>query len=152
MGCIELGEKGNYSMKQAQGVLQIETTGQGLIEITEEVDQWVQKQEVCNGLIIIYIRHTSASLVIQENADPLVMKDLENYFKKIVPEDTSLYSHIAEGPDDMPAHIKCALTETSLSIPINNNKMVLGTWQGVFIFEHRTRPHLREMVMHISGI
>ena len=138
-------------MKQIQGVLQIDTLGQGLTEITKEVKRWLQKQDVCTGLVTIYIRHTSASLVIQENADPLVVRDLEAYFKKLVPEDTALYSHTAEGSDDMPAHIKCSLTETSLSIPINNNKMLLGTWQGIFVFEHRAKPHLREIIMHLSG-
>lgn len=152
-GCIVLGEekRDNY-MKQIQGVLQIDTLGQGLIEITKEVEKWAQIQDICTGVITIFIRHTSASLVIQENADPLVVSDLEKYFKKMVPEDTTLYSHIAEGSDDMPAHIKCALTETSLSIPINNNKMLLGTWQGIFVFEHRVKPHVREIILHISGV
>ena len=151
-GCTGLVETKDVFMKQAQGMLRVDTLGQGLTEITEDVDHWIQKQDVCRGLITIYIRHTSASLVVQENADPLVVQDLEEYFKKIVPEDLTLYNHTAEGPDDMPAHIKGALTETSLSIPISNNNMLLGTWQGIFVFEHRVQPHVREIVLHISGV
>ncbi len=139
-------------MKQAQGKLSIDTQGQGLTEFTAEVAQWVLRQSVSNGLLTVYIRHTSASLMMQENADPLVMQDLEAFFKKLVPEDTSLYSHTTEGPDDMPAHIKGALTETSLSIPVINGRMALGTWQGIFVFEHRYRPHRREIVLHLSGM
>ena len=139
-------------MKQAQGKLSIDTQGQGLTEFTAEVAQWVLRQSVSNGLLTVYIRHTSASLMMQENADPLVMRDLEAFFKKLVPEDTSLYSHTTEGPDDMPAHIKGALTETSLSIPVINGRMALGTWQGIFVFEHRYRPHRREIVLHLSGM
>ena len=151
-GCIELGEKKYDLVKQSQGLLSIDTPGQGLTEITKKVDQWVLRQGISIGLITVYIRHTSASLLIQENADPSVMQDLDDYFKKIVPEDPTLYSHTAEGPDDMPAHIKCALTETTLSIPVNKNCMVLGTWQGIFVFEHRARPHVRQIVLHLSGI
>ncbi len=139
-------------MKQSQGALSFNTHGQGLTEITKEIAQWIQRQNICVGLITIYIRHTSASLVVQENADPLVMEDLEVYFKRIAPEDPDLYSHTSEGSDDMPAHIKGALTDTSLSIPINNSSMVLGTWQGIFIFEHRIKPHLREVILHLSGM
>ena len=138
-------------MKQAQGTLSIDTPGQGLTEITSEISQWVLGQGILTGLLTVYIRHTSASLVIQENADPLVMRDLETFFKKLAPEDPALYTHTTEGPDDMPAHIKGALTETSLSIPVTNGRMVLGTWQGTFVFEHRTRPHRREVVLHLTG-
>jgi secondary thiamine-phosphate synthase enzyme len=138
-------------MKQAQGTLSIDTPGQGLTEITSEVSQWVLGQGILTGLLTVYIRHTSASLVIQENADPSVMRDLETFFKKLAPEDPALYTHTTEGPDDMPAHIKGALTETSLSIPVTNGRMVLGTWQGIFVFEHRTRPHRREVVLHLTG-
>ncbi len=139
-------------MKQAQGTLGIDTPGQGLTEITAEVAQWVRLQGVSAGLLCVYIRHTSASLVIQENADPLVMRDLETFFKKLVPEDPSLYTHTTEGPDDMPAHIKGALTETSLSIPVTEGQMVLGTWQGIFVFEHRTQPHRRQVALHLTGV
>jgi secondary thiamine-phosphate synthase enzyme len=139
-------------MKQVQEMLSIETFGQGLTEITREIDNWVQRNDIFTGLLTIYIRHTSASLVVQENADPSVVKDLEAFFKKIAPEDTALYNHTAEGPDDMPAHIKGSLTETSISIPVDDNCMVLGTWQGIFLFEHRTRPHVREVVLHMIGV
>ncbi len=139
-------------MKQAQGKLSIDTQGQGLTEFTAEVAQWALRQSVSAGLLTVYIRHTSASLMMQENADPLVMRDLEAFFKKLVPEDTSLYSHTTEGPDDMPAHIKGALTETFLSIPVINGRMALGTWQGIFVFEYRYRPHRREIVLHLSGM
>ncbi|MBC8337812.1 MAG: YjbQ family protein [Rhodospirillales bacterium] len=138
-------------MKQAQGTLTVETPGQGLLEVTGEVTQWLRQQSVSTGLLTIYIRHTSASLVIQENADPSVMRDMQGFFKKLVPEDLSLYSHTTEGSDDMPAHIKGALTETSLGIPVSGGEMVLGTWQGIFLFEHRTRPHRRELVLHLIG-
>ena len=139
-------------MKQSQGMLNIKTLGQGLTEITRDVDDWIQRKDISIGLLTIYIRHTSASLVVQENADSAVLNDLGKFFKNLVPEDIALYSHTAEGPDDMPAHIKSALTETSLSIPINDNCMVLGTWQGIFVFEHRFQPHVREIVLHISGV
>jgi len=138
-------------MKQAQGTLSIDTPGQGLVEITAEIAQWVLHQGVSTGLLTVYIRHTSASLVIQENADPSVMKDIETFFMKLVPEDPSLYTHTTEGPDDMPAHIKGALTETSLSIPVTGKRMALGTWQGIYVFEHRIRPHRREIVLHLTG-
>jgi len=138
-------------MKQAQGTLSIDTPGQGLVEITAEIAQWVLRQGVSTGLLTVYIRHTSASLVIQENADPSVMKDIKTFFMKLVPEDPSLYTHTTEGPDDMPAHIKGALTETSLSIPVTGKRMALGTWQGIYVFEHRIRPHRREIVLHLTG-
>ena len=138
-------------MKQAQGTLSIDTPGQGLVEITAEIAQWVLHQGVSTGLLTVYIRHTSASLVIQENADPSVMKDIETFFMKLVSEDPSLYTHTTEGPDDMPAHIKGALTETSLSIPVTGKRMALGTWQGIYVFEHRIRPHRREIVLHLTG-
>ena len=144
-------ERKEFIMKQAQGKLIIDTTGQGLTECTAEVAQWVLRQGISTGLLTVYIRHTSASLVIQENADPLVMRDLEAFFRKLAPEDPSLYSHTTEGPDDMPAHIKGALTETSLTIPVTNRRMALGTWQGIFVFENRTRPHRREIVLHLGG-
>ena len=150
--CIELDDNRAELMKQTQGILKVSTPGQGLTEITKKISQWVDIQNISVGLLTIYIRHTSASLVVQENADPSVVQDLEAYFKKLVPEDLSLYSHTVEGPDDMPAHIKGALTDTSFSVPITNKQMVLGTWQGIFVFEHRYRPHLREVILHLSGM
>ena len=138
-------------MKQAQGTLGFDTEGQGLTEITGDIARWVAEQGMDTGLLSVYCRHTSASLVIQENADPSVMRDLETFFKALVPEDARLYSHTTEGADDMPAHIKAALTQTSLTIPVTGGQMVLGTWQGIFVFEHRTRPHRRQIVLHLAG-
>ncbi len=138
-------------MKQAQGSLSFETAGQGLSEVTQEIAGWVGEQGIGTGILNVYIRHTSASLTIQENADPDVMRDLENFFKQLVPENPDLYRHRTEGPDDMPAHIKGALTQTSLSIPVSNGRLGLGTWQGIYLFEHRLAPHKRELVLHLIG-
>jgi secondary thiamine-phosphate synthase enzyme len=138
-------------MNQAQGTLTVETGAQGLSEITAEVAGWLGRQGISTGLLTVYIRHTSASLVIQENADPSVLRDLEVFFKAVAPEGPGLYAHSTEGPDDMPAHIRSALTQTSLSIPVTGGQMVLGTWQGIFVFEHRTRPHRRQIVLHLAG-
>ncbi len=138
-------------MKQAQETLRFETAGQGLIEFTADAARWVGAQGITTGLLTVYIRHTSASLMIQENADDQVMRDMEAFFKTLVPEGQGLYAHGAEGPDDMPAHIKCALTETSLNIPVAGGRMALGTWQGLFLFEHRTSPKHREVMLHLMG-
>jgi secondary thiamine-phosphate synthase enzyme len=131
--------------------LQIETRGQGLYEITAHVAQWVAAQGVRIGLLTVFIQHTSASLTIQENADPDVVYDLNRFFARLVPEDDRLYRHTIEGPDDMPAHIRAALTLTQLSIPVEQGRMALGTWQGVYVFEHRSRPHRRSVVLHLAG-
>jgi secondary thiamine-phosphate synthase enzyme len=138
-------------MKQAVTTLTVRTRGAGLVEITGEVEGWLAGQEIGTGLLTVFCRHTSASLVIQENADPDVCRDLERFFKRLVPEDPSLYIHRAEGPDDMPAHIRSALTNVQLSIPVLDGRMALGTWQGVYLFEHRARPHTREIVLHLLG-
>ena len=138
-------------MKQVQGTLSVATPGQGLTEITGEVAKWVEGQGVTTGLLTLYCRHTSASLVIQENADPDVRRDLETFFKRLVKEDESLYRHTAEGADDMPAHIRSALTPVSLAIPVGNGRLTLGTWQGIYLFEHRRAPHKRHVVLHLSG-
>ena len=138
-------------MKQAQHTITIQTGGQGLTEVTQDVAGWVAGQGIGTGMLTVYIRHTSASLVIQENADPDVMRDLETFFKQLVPEDPSLYRHKTEGADDMPAHIKGALTQTSLNIPVSGGQMALGTWQGIYLFEHRVRPHRRELLLHLAG-
>ena len=138
-------------MRQAQGTLSFDTAGQGLTEVTDDVARWVAGQGVGTGMLTVYIRHTSASLMIQENADDRVMQDMEAFFKKLVPEGHNLYSHSAEGLDDMPAHIKSALTQTSLTIPVSQGRMMLGTWQGIYLFEHRTRPKQREITLHLSG-
>lgn len=137
--------------RMAQTSWTIRTNGPGLTEITGDVTSWVRLTEVKEGLLTLFIRHTSASLVIQENADPDVMADLQTFFERIAPWDPALYRHTTEGPDDMPAHIRAALTQTSVSIPVANGRLMLGTWQGVYLWEHRERPHVREVVGHLSA-
>ena len=138
-------------MNHYQKAIRIQTTGKSLHKITSKVEQIVAESAIDQGLCTIFVRHTSASLVIQENADPDVLKDLSNFFAKLVPEDSTRYIHNAEGPDDMPAHIRSALTHTSEQIPISKGRLVLGTWQGIYLWEHRQRSHNREIVVHISG-
>jgi secondary thiamine-phosphate synthase enzyme len=138
-------------MKQAQHSIELETRGQGLYEITATVREWCAGQDIDTGMLTIFCRHTSASLVIQENADPDVMTDLEAFFKNTVPEDLSLYAHRSEGADDMPAHIKAALTDVSINIPVADAAPLLGTWQGIYLFEHRRQAHRRRLVLHLSG-
>lgn len=133
-----------------QKLLRIPTTGKSLYNITQKIESIVAESNVKIGLCTLFLRHTSASLLIQENADPDVLLDLANFMAKIVPE-SAKYIHDAEGPDDMPAHIRTALTHTSEHIPINQGHLVLGTWQGIYIWEHRQRSHTRELVVHISG-
>jgi secondary thiamine-phosphate synthase enzyme len=128
----------------------VQTPGQGLHEITAQVSRIVQAADIAEGLCTLYVRHTSASLVIQENADPTAKSDLERWLKRLVPEGDPFYEHDAEGPDDMPSHIKAALTATSLSIPILGRKLALGTWQGIYLWEHRRRGSRRELVAHIA--
>ena len=131
--------------------LVFQTAGQGLQEITAQVDAAVRGAGIEEGLCTLFVRHTSASLVIQENADPSAKRDLERWLNRLVPEGDPFYQHDAEGPDDMPAHIKAALTATSLSIPIHKRKLALGTWQGIYLFEHRDAPHRREVTLHLLG-
>ncbi len=131
--------------------LKISINGQGLYEITHKVAEKVADSGINTGLVTVFIRHTSASLLIQENADPAVMRDLEHWLNRLVPEDDALYTHTLEGPDDMPAHIKGALTAVNLSIPIENAQMVLGTWQGIFLWEHRHMRDEREICINILG-
>jgi secondary thiamine-phosphate synthase enzyme len=138
-------------MRQAANVLSRRTDGRGLYEITGEVDAWVRAQGVRTGLLTLFCRHTSASLLIQENAAPEVRTDIEGFFERLAPEDPALYVHDDEGPDDMPAHLRAALTNTQLSIPLAGGRLALGTWQGIYLFEHRRRPHLREVAMHVLG-
>jgi len=138
-------------MRQATGSLTIETRRQGLVEITREITGWVDRQEMSTGLLTIFCRHTSASLLIQENAAPEVRSDLETYFAQIAPEDPTAYDHDDEGPDDMPAHLRTALTQVQLSIPLVDRRLALGTWQGIYLFEHRRRPHRRELALHLIG-
>lgn len=136
-------------MKQFTHQLSIATHGKGLYEFTREVESWVRGRQPQTGLLTLFCRHTSASLLIQENADPDVVADLSDFFTRLVPEDTRLYRHTAEGPDDMTSHIRSALTNTQLVIPIQQGKLALGTWQGIYLFEHRERPHHRSVVLHL---
>ncbi len=138
-------------MKQALETLTVETPGRGLHEITGEIAAWVGKQGIAVGMLTVFCRHTSASLIIQENADPDVTRDLDEFFRRLVPENEKWYRHTTEGADDMPAHVKGALTGVSLSIPVSGGRMALGTWQGIYLFEHRTRPHHRNLLLHLSG-
>lgn len=138
-------------MKHHQTALKIKTTGKSLHKITNQVEQAVAKSAVITGLCTIFVRHTSASLLIQENADPDVLIDLENFFSQLVPEDATRYIHRSEGMDDMPAHIRSALTHTSEHIPISSGQLVLGTWQGIYLWEHRQRGNYREIMVHING-
>ena len=131
--------------------LTLETTGQGLHEITRQVEKVLHEENIGEGLCTVFLRHTSASLVIQENADPTAKRDLERWLNRLVPEGDAFYSHDAEGPDDMPSHIKAALTATSLSIPIVDNKLALGAWQGIYLWEHRRRGSARELVLHLGA-
>jgi secondary thiamine-phosphate synthase enzyme len=131
--------------------LQVDTRGKGLYEITDSVERWLAEQRAASGLLTVFIQHTSASLTIQENADPDVVYDLNQFFGRIAPEDNRLYRHTTEGPDDMPAHIRSALTLTQLSIPVDKGRMALGTWQGIYVFEHRARAHRRSVVLHLMA-
>ncbi|MGI9364174.1 MAG: secondary thiamine-phosphate synthase enzyme YjbQ [Rhizobiaceae bacterium] len=137
-----------------QSILTISTHGPGLTEFTHEARTHVRQSGVETALLTVFVRHTSCSLLIQENADPDVQTDLQRFYHKLVPpgDDPSMVwlSHTAEGPDDMPAHIKAALTQTSINIPVARGDMLLGTWQGIYLFEHRTRPHQRQVVLHLS--
>ena len=138
-------------MRQFTNVFSIRTRGRGLYEFTDQVATWADAQQIETGLLTLFCRHTSASLLIQENAAPAVRDDLEAFFATIAPEDEDRYSHDDEGPDDTPAHIRAALTHVSLSIPVVAGRPALGTWQGVYLFEHRRAPHLREVAAHLLG-
>jgi secondary thiamine-phosphate synthase enzyme len=138
-------------VRQATHRLTVSTNGKGLYEFTREVERWLSAQEIHTGLLTIFCQHTSASLVIQENADPDVVADLADYFERLVPENARGYRHTAEGPDDMTSHIRTALTGVQLSIPIHEGKLGLGTWQGIWLFEHRRAPHRRHVVLHVLG-
>jgi len=138
-------------MQQTFTTFEITTRGKGLHDFTGEVARWVQGSALRDGLLTLFVRHTSASLVIQENADPDVMGDLERFFARLVPEHDPLYRHTLEGPDDMPAHVRSALTQTQLSIPLRQGRLVLGTWQGIYLFEHRRAGQTREVAAHLLG-
>jgi secondary thiamine-phosphate synthase enzyme len=137
-------------VRQAIEQLSVETAGKGLVEMTPQVRRWAEAQGLTAGLLTLFCRHTSASLLIQENADPDVRADLEAFFERLAPEDDS-YRHDSEGPDDMPAHIRAALTASQLSVPLTGGRLGLGTWQGIYLFEHRNGPHRREIALHLLG-
>lgn len=137
-------------MRQAHGRLTIATRGAGLVEVTDDVVGWLGAQGITDGLLTVFCRHTSASLIINENAAPAVRRDLERCFQRLAPESRD-YEHDDEGPDDMPAHLKTALTNVSLGIPVHDGRMVLGTWQGLYLFEHRAVAHRRTLALHVIG-
>jgi secondary thiamine-phosphate synthase enzyme len=138
-------------IRQASTELEIATPGQGLHEVTAQVSAWAVAQGLGEGLLTVFCRHTSASLLIQENAAPAARRDMEAYFARIAPEDARAYEHDEEGPDDMPAHLRTALTSVQLSIPLAGGRLALGTWQGIYLFEHRRRPHRRRLALHLIG-
>lgn len=138
-------------MRQAQTQISISTRGQGLFEFTATAARFVRESGIGTGLLTLFVRHTSCSLLVQENADPDVQTDLLAFFRRVVPEGADWFVHTLEGPDDMPAHIRSALTQTSLSVPVANGHMALGTWQGLYLFEHRHAAHTRHVVMHLLG-
>jgi secondary thiamine-phosphate synthase enzyme len=138
-------------LRQAVTNLSISTRRRGLLEITREVRSWLEAQSVVTGLLTVFCRHTSASLLIQENAAAEVRADLEAFFEHLAPEDPTRYAHDDEGPDDMPAHLRTALTQVQLTIPVMGGRMVLGTWQGIYVFEHRRQGHVRDIALHLIG-
>ncbi|WP_322963528.1 secondary thiamine-phosphate synthase enzyme YjbQ [Sphingomonas fuzhouensis] len=138
-------------MRQATTIITFGTQGQGLTEITRSVTAWVREQDMDEGLLTLFCRHTSASLIIQENAAPEVKTDILDYFARIAPEDVRAYAHDDEGPDDMPAHLRSILTGVNLSIPLIDGRLALGTWQGIYLFEHRRAPHRRQIALHLAG-
>ena len=138
-------------LRQATTTLDIATPGRGLVEITRPVAEWVRAQGQQTGLLTLFIRHTSASLLIQENADPDVQGDLDRFFARLVPDGDPLFRHRDEGSDDMPAHVRSALTAVQLSVPLTGGRLALGTWQGIYLWEHRMRPHRRQVVLHLFG-
>jgi secondary thiamine-phosphate synthase enzyme len=139
------------TMRQSMFVLQVRPARRGLAEITDSVRGWVAGQGISRGLLTLFCRHTSASLLIQENAARAVRNDLEKFFDELAPEGDDLYEHDDEGPDDMPAHLKTALTQVQLCVPVMDGKLMLGTWQGIYLFEHRARPSPRDIVLHLVG-
>ena len=138
-------------MRQKQQKLSITTHGRGCYEITREAREFLRASGLALGQLSVFCRHTSASLMIQENADPAVVADVERFFERIAPEGRGLYTHESEGPDDMPSHLRAALTQTSLIVPFAQGELLLGTWQGIFLFEHRRAPHRREVILHACG-
>lgn len=138
-------------LRQAHHELTIATRGRGLYEFTREVEAWVSKNGFTDGLVTLHLRHTSASLLIQENADPDVRADLERFFARLVPDGDPLFAHTSEGDDDMPAHVRTALTAVNLGLPLSGGRLALGTWQGIYLWEHRRVPHARRVALHFIG-
>ena len=138
-------------LEQRSTTLGVDTRGRGLVDITGPVREWAQAQGMAEGLLTLFVRHTSASLLVQENADPEVRADLDRFFARLVPDGDPLFRHRDEGPDDMPAHVRAALTAVQLSVPLAGRRLVLGTWQGIFLWEHRTQRHQREVALHLIG-
>ena len=138
-------------LRQAFTTLEVQAPKQGLHEISGDIARWLAAAPVRDGLLTLFCRHSSASLLIQENAAPAARRDLEAYFQRIAPEDRAAYTHNDEGPDDMPAHLRAALTQTQLAIPVQGGRMMLGTWQGIYLFEHRREPPPRQVVLHLAG-
>jgi secondary thiamine-phosphate synthase enzyme len=138
-------------LRQASHELALNTSGRGLIEITEEVEKVISWENWQNALVTLHLQHTSASLLIQENADPEVRRDLERFFARLAPDGDPLFQHTSEGRDDMPAHVRTALTTVNLSIPLVAGRLALGTWQGIYLWEHRLQPHCRQVIVHIVG-
>jgi len=138
-------------MRQSTTTLEFRTSGRGLTEITGPIARWVQGSGIVTGLLTAFIRHTSASLLVQENADPAVQRDLERFLARLVRDGDPLFEHRSEGPDDMPAHVRSALTPTQLAVPVLDARLALGTWQGIYVCEHRTRGQVREVVLHLLG-
>lgn len=138
-------------MRQEHDTLEVATRGRGLFELTRDVAKFLSERKANEGIVTLFIRHTSASLLIQENADPDVKSDLDRWLSRLVKDGDALFEHTAEGPDDMPSHVRAALTATQLSIPVINGKMALGTWQGIYVFEHRLAPHRRNVVLFFQG-
>lgn len=138
-------------LRQAFHEMTVATRGRGLYEITDELAAWLAHQKISQGLLTLHLRHTSASLLIQENADPDVRADLDRFFARLVPDGDVIFEHTCEGPDDMPAHVRTALTTVNLSLPVNGGRMALGTWQGIYLWEHRRAPHSRRVALHFIG-
>lgn len=138
-------------LEQHLTTLRVATRGRGLVEITADVRAWLAQTGIDRGLLTLFVRHTSASLLVQENADPEVRADLDRFFARLVPDGDPLFRHATEGPDDMPAHVRAALTATQLAVPVLAGQLALGTWQGLYVWEHRVRPHQREVVLHVGG-
>jgi len=139
------------ALRQAIATVTLHTGGRGLYDFTDRVRDWVREVGIRDGLLTVFVRHTSASLLVQENADPEVQRDLERFFERLVPDGDPVFEHTAEGADDMPAHVRAALTQTQLGIPVAGGKPALGTWQGVYLYEHRRAGHRREVVLHLIG-